>query len=60
MKIELTKAEHKMLRDIVNEEIKQKSPFAPNRPISQMEDHMTLISLHEKIVSPSWKRKEGL
>ena len=56
MKIELTKAEHKMLRDIVNEEIKQKSPFAPNRPISQMEDPMTLISLHEKIVSTGWRR----
>ena len=51
MKIELTKAEHKMLQ-----EIKQKSPFAPNRPISQMEDHMTLISLHEKIVSTGWRR----
>tara|TARA_Y100001951_G_scaffold25509_1_gene19704 strand:+ start:242 stop:421 length:180 start_codon:yes stop_codon:yes gene_type:complete len=55
MKIELTKAEHKILRDIVSEEIKQKSPFAPNGSISQMEDRMALISLHEKIVLPGWR-----
>ena len=42
MKFELNETEHQMLRNILNEWMRQESV--------SMEDDMTLISLHEKIV----------
>ena len=51
MKFELNETEHQMLRNILNEWMRQESV--------SMEDDMTLISLHEKIVLYWMDEPEG-